>query len=152
MSDALERDEVIGLLEEARIYPGDITVLAKMDTGARTSSLHCECITTTDRDGIKWAKLEVLDVSGKVVQLERKVHRVAKIKRHGGGYQERDVIKLNICVGSVLKETEVNLTNRSHFRYRLLVGREYLKNDFIVDPSLEFTHEISCETGSPENE
>ena len=74
--------------------------------------------------------------------------RVAKVKRHAGKAQERPVVRLGICVGDVLKEVEVNLVDRSRFEYRLLVGRSYLANDFLIDPGARYKTSPTCDGGS----
>jgi len=51
---------------------------------------------------------------------------------------------LGICLGSVYKEVEVNLVDRSNFNYQLLIGRNYLANSFLVDPSLTFSTKSKC--------
>jgi len=77
------------------------------------------------------------------------VTRMARIKRHFGKEQVRYVVKLGICLGSVYREAEVTLVDRTGFNYPLLVGRNFLKDDFLIDPSATFLNKPDCK-GAPE--
>jgi len=136
--------EVVGWVEKAMIYPGGIQIKSKIDTGAKTSSLNCQCITPIKRNGEDWVSFSVKNFKGKITMIEKPIHRVAKIKRHFGGMQERYVVKLGICLGSVYREEEVTLVDRSGFNYQMLIGRNFIKNDFLVDPGNTFLSKPSC--------
>ena len=56
-----------------------------------------------------------------------------------GGFQQRLVIELEISLGEIKKLTKVNLVDRSHFNYQLLIGRSFLKPHFLVDSSKTYT-------------
>lgn len=144
VSSGVEAKQLVGWVENVRIHPGDILVRAKLDTGAKTSSLNCECQQMFSRDGEQWVRFTLTNYKGKSVELERKIHRVARIKRHEGGPQERIVVMLGICLGEIYKEAEVNLIDRTGFNYQLLVGRSFLKDDFVVDPSSTYTVTPRC--------
>lgn len=141
--------QVVGWVENVKVYPGGVTVKAKLDTGAKTSSLDCECITPFKRDGKDWLSFSVRNHKGQVVRLEKPVTRMARIKRHFGKEQLRYVVKLGICLGSVYREAEVTLVDRTGFNYALLVGRNFLKDDFLIDPSTSFLNQPDCK-GAPE--
>lgn len=136
--------ETVGWIERVKLYPGGITVRAKLDTGAKTSSLHCDCITPYERDGEKWVRFGVTNFRGKTMWFERKVERTVTIKRHLGESQERMVIRLGVCLKNTYRETEVNLTDRSGFNYQMLIGRRFLKDEFIVDPGEIATTKPDC--------
>ena len=136
--------EVIGWVENAYVLPGKVLVKAKIDTGAKSSSLHCNCVNKFLRDGERWVEFSLTDVDGKQVSVEKKVIRTVKIKRHFGDMQKRDVIRLGICIGNQYEESDVSLIDRSGFNYNLLIGREYLKEKFIVDSSQQFTVNPHC--------
>jgi hypothetical protein len=148
ISVPVQAKTTVGWVENAVIYPGNILVKAKVDTGARHSSLHCECKTIVKKDGERYIRFSIKNFKGKRVELERKVYRVATIKRHHERRQQRDVIKLAICLGNTLKQVEVNVVDRSGFNYQLLIGRSFLKNDFVVDPALKFVHAPQCQPPS----
>jgi hypothetical protein len=136
--------EVVGWLEKVGIYPGNLTIYAKLDTGAKNSSLNASHITVFERDGEQWVRFDVTSRYGKTATIERKVKRVVKIKRHGAKSQARFAINLGICLGNSYKEVEVNLAERSDFLYQMLIGRSFLGGSFIVDPSAKYTTKPNC--------
>jgi hypothetical protein len=136
--------QIVGWLERVKIYPGSLVLKAKLDTGAKNCSLNAQNIVEFERNGEKWVRFDLVQHSGKRVTMESKMLRVAKIKMREGEPQKRISISLGICLGSLLKEAEVNLTNRSNFNYPMLIGRNFIQDDFIVDPSLKYSVEPSC--------
>jgi hypothetical protein len=141
--------QIVGVIENARILPGDIVIPAKLDTGADNSSLNVRQLTEFEREGGRWVRFEVTDRDGKTVTVERKLLRTAKIKRHQGSRQERPVVRMGICIGNYYKEVEVNLVDRSRFTYQLLIGRSFMKGGLVVDPSVEHTIEPECRREKP---
>ena len=66
--------------------------------------------------------------------------RTCSIKKQGGGFQERPVVRLTIQLGDFCQVTEVNLANRQNFLYPLLLGRQFLKEAGVtVDVNRTFT-------------
>jgi len=135
----------IGWIENVTIHPGELEFKAKMDTGARTSSINARNIDEFSRDDEQWVSFDILNKVGQTVRLELPVERQAIIKRHFGKHQKRFVVKMDICLGHVHKATEVTLVDREGFLYALLIGRSYLKKDFVIDPSEQFTVKPHCE-------
>jgi len=133
-----------GWIEPVQIQPGGMLLDGKLDTGATTSSLDCDCITPQERDGKQWVRFGVRGKDGKVVHIEREVVRKVKIKRHFGGQQERLVVKLGLCLANVYKDVEVTLVDRTGFSYPLLVGRNFLKGNIVVDSDKRYTTEPAC--------
>jgi hypothetical protein len=143
-SDAFAK-QVIGWVENVQVTPGDVVIKAKIDTGADSSSLHCDCLTTYERDGERWARFSITDVDEKTVSVEKKIIRRVKIKRHFGDEQVRDVVRMGVCIGDRYQETDVSLIDRSGLNYSMLIGRKFLKGKFIVDPSQTFMLKPHCE-------
>lgn len=140
--------KTIGWLEMARVYPGNLKIRAKMDTGAKSSSINAFDLHHFEKDGKAWVRFELRDkkASGKIkkVVVEREIIRAVSIKKRGGGTNQRPVVLLEICVAGVHKQIEVNLMDRSNFNYQLLIGRQDLKKDFIIDPEETFTRKPEC--------
>ena len=76
--------------------------------------------------------------------VERRLVRTARIKRHRGMRQQRPVVRMGICVGNYYREAEVNLVDRSNFKYPLLIGRSFMGDRLLIDPSTQFTLEPGC--------
>ena len=139
-----EGKQLVGWLEKVRIYPGNLDIRAKLDTGAKYSSLNASHLAEFMRNGEQWIRFKVTSRYGKTVTFERKVQRVVKIKRHGARPQIRFAIRLGICLGGSYEDAEVNLVDRSDFNYQMLIGRSFLKGKVIIDPSLKYTTKPIC--------
>jgi hypothetical protein len=89
------------------------------------------------------------DIAGednRKVRLERKVVRIARVKKAAGGVQERPTVRLGVCLGDTYRVTEVNLADRSGFKLPFLVGRSFLAERFAIDSSRTYTVEPVCTT------
>jgi hypothetical protein len=135
---------VVGLLEKVRIFPGDLEVVAKLDTGADHSSLHAVDIKRFERDEERWVRFSVVNYEGRKVTIERKVFREARIKRHDRRAPRRPVVTLGVCLGNVYRVVLVNLVDRSRFRCRMIIGRSFMGDKLLVDPSEKYTVEPIC--------
>lgn len=135
---------VIGWLERISVEGGRLILHAKIDTGADSCSLHVTEFEPYKKDGKRWVRFKVMNKSGESVFMDRRVTRVARIKSTETESQRRYFVKMGVCLGNVYKEVQVNLVDRSGFNFHMLVGRNFLKGTFIVDPSLQYTAEPSC--------
>lgn len=127
---------VAGLIENAILYPGDIRLKAKLDTGARTSSLDVDSYRIFTRNGRDMVEFVVPRDDDGHVTVTRPLVRVSRVKERGGSDRTvmRPVVLMTVCIGDVARRTEVNLQDRSNFLYPLLVGRRFLIGAFVVDP------------------
>lgn len=135
---------VVGYLERVRVFPGNFLVFAKIDTGARTSSLNAQDIEYIRKDGKTFVRFSVTNRDNETRTFERPVIRRARIRDIGRPAQVRPVIMLGLCVGNVYRFTQVNLSNRTGFNFQLLVGRRFLAQRMLVDPVRQYTVEPSC--------
>jgi hypothetical protein len=136
---------VVGWIENVSIYPGNMKVKAKLDTGARNSSLNAQNLEQFKRDGENWIRFELKNYKNRLEIFEAKVIRTARIKQLNDKPDIRPVIKLGICIGNTYQEVEVNLEDRSGFNYQMLIGRSFLKGSFIIDPERAFTIKPNCQ-------
>jgi hypothetical protein len=141
---ASEPETIVGWVETARISPGRMQIIAKLDTGSLSSSINAHDITEFDRDGERWVRFTVVNRAGRARTLELPVVRDVVIKDHGGEKNERPVVMMGICIGDHYAETQVSLVDRSGFLYPLLIGRRYLKGTFLVDASRKYTVKPRC--------
>ena len=135
---------VAGWVEKVRIHPDNLLFDAKMDTGADNSSLDASNIKEFEHNGELWVRFEVESKDGERKTLERKLQRVASIKRSGEDSQKRPVVMLGICLGDYYKKVEVNLVDRSKYDYKMLVGRSFMEGYFVVDPSAQYKLQPDC--------
>ncbi len=136
---------VVGWIEDVFVHPGDILIRAKLDTGADVSSLHGLDIEEFDRKGERWVRFTLMDDGGKKVPMERKVVRDITITRHRGREEKRVVVHLGICLGTLYRTVEVNLVDRTGLKYPMLVGRSFMADALLIDPSRELTTRPHCE-------
>ena len=136
--------QTVGLVESVRIDPSGLVVDAKVDTGADNSSIHASNVVRFKRRGESWVRFQVVNSEGKSETLERELVRVAKIKSPTGKSQKRPVVMLGVCLGNTYREVQVTLVDRSRFSYRMIIGRSFLVDDFLVDPSKKYTVRPVC--------
>lgn len=136
-----------GWLEHVSIEGGKLRLTAKLDTGAKTSSVTARDVTKLQRDGRDWVRFRIADTdepdAGHLV-LERPVTRWVRIKRHGGDSDQRPVVELDVCLGAKSRTIEVSLADRTGFNYPVLLGRNYLAGAALVDASRTFTVKPTC--------
>lgn len=140
--DSHEPKLVAGWLENIVLAPSGVRLRAKLDTGAKTSSIHADELETFERDGETWVRFTTRDRKrndGDNFDLERPLFRMAKIKRHGRPPVERPVIELDFCLNQRIYHTEFTLTDRGSFNYPVLLGRKVLEQGIVVDASMIFT-------------
>ncbi len=131
---------VIGAVETLNLEKEKIHLPARIDTGAQTSSLSAVGIQLFERDGKKWVRFQVKDpISGKMIQLERALERIVKIKRHGALAIERQVVTLLVSIGAIRQNCEFSLIDRSDYEYPALIGRNFLNGRAMVDVSREYS-------------
>jgi hypothetical protein len=136
---------IFGFVERVIISEEGFSVKAKLDTGAETSSLDARNIKRFKRDGTSMVRFEVLDPdSEEFVTLERPLSRTVRIRQHIGPEDRRPVVKMLLCVGHIAETVDVNLIDRGHFVYPLLIGRSAMRGRIIVDPALTFTSRPLC--------
>lgn len=142
---------VYGWVEFAELHLNGqpLRLKAKLDTGARSSSLDATDITPFERDGQHWVRFRVSRSGLREPPLmEQPVARYVRIKRHSGPGDRRPVIRLPLCLGDELRTVEVNLTDRGRFIYPLLLGRKALARLAVVDPARTFVREPRCQAGA----
>lgn len=132
---------IMGWLESIYIKPWNRRLTAKLDTGAKTSSLHADKIEHFNKDGDLWVRFSLADTDDQkqgAVIVERPLVRTVNIKSHQSQASIRDVVKLTVCKNGKDYESEFNLVDRSNFNYPVLLGRNFLQEVALVDASATF--------------
>lgn len=127
---------VLGWKEEVSIPTlAGLRLLAKLDSGARTSALHAVDIRYERRQRRDWVRFDLPDVD------QRRRHRFLlplaaqrTVKSSIGDRQLRPVVELELCIAGQTWLTEVTLTDRSDMGIPMLIGRRALGGRFLIDP------------------
>ncbi|MFG6666907.1 ATP-dependent zinc protease [Halomonas sp. HNIBRBA4712] len=145
---AEEERKVYGWVENAVIDHWDITVKAKLDSGALTSSLDARDIELFDKDGEEWVRfrLQLEDQqSGDTFsdEIERPLHREQTV-RGAGGSDERPVVLLDVCMGDTIYEEQFSLRDREEMIYPMLLGRRTISHLGLLDVENTFLQSPEC--------
>jgi len=118
---------------------------AKLDTGARSSSLHVDTLESFQRAGETWLRFALslrrrhpLEISCEAAALDRRI-----VTDTGGRRTERWFIRTQVILAGQSFSVDVNLTDRRHMLFPLLLGRSALIGRFTVDPALSYTQSRS---------
>ena len=116
-------------------------IKAKVDTGARSSSIHASDIEVVDRDDVPWVRFVVepwqrAGSSGRPVEAPLLEHR--SVRSSSGAAEERPVIRTSIRLGSTVVEADLTLAERDSMGFRMLIGREAIRRHFVVDPGRSY--------------
>lgn len=117
---------------------GVLHLRAKVDTGARTSSLHATDIQLFERGGEEWARftIDAEENHYQIVEAPRVAHRM--ITSSNGTSEERLIIKTQLAMGTQMFRAEFSLADRSDMLFPMLIGRTALRRRFLVDPAQSF--------------
>ena len=131
---------IIGETEYVAIPSLDTVFAARIDTGAKRTSIYAVDIEPFERDGKPWVRFTIKNpAKDQEFPLEMEVSRTARIKQLGEESVRRHSVYLVLTMGEITKEVDVNLADRSNFEYPLLLGRDFLKGSVIVDVAQKFT-------------
>ncbi len=117
----------IGTVEDVMLLPWGIVIPARVDTGASSSSLDARDIkikgnTVTFTLAPKYSGIEL-----SLPIIRRKTIRSAESR------ETRVVVEIDLCIGSKRIRAKVNLNDRSRVQYPMLLGRNVLMKNFIIN-------------------
>ncbi len=110
-------------------------IKAKIDTGARTSSLHAVKIKPFKEKGQKFVRFSIHPLQRRKTIIKQCVAPVVDrrfIKDSGGHRELRYVIKTPVKIGSIEREIEISITNRGKMDFRMLIGRTAMENLIVI--------------------
>jgi hypothetical protein len=120
---------------------GILQIKAKVDTGARTSCLHAYYVEPFDRSGEEWVRFGIHPLQRNTTE---EIHCEARVKdrrsvRDSGGHEElRYVIETPVSIGHLRTSIEVTLTDRDTMKFRVLLGRSGIAEQYVVDPARSY--------------
>lgn len=147
MADPARRTPTIGWREWVRLPGlGGAIVKAKVDTGARTSTLHAFDVVEIERGGVPWVSFgfhpnqddDVTEIRAEARLIDRRT-----VTASNGQSELRYVVGTEVVVDSEPIPIELTLTRRDAMGFRMLLGRRAVRGHFVVDPRRSYRAKVS---------
>ncbi len=127
-------------------------IKVKVDTGARSSAIHAVDIHQFELNGVKRVRFQVAPIQSndqRLVMIEADLLEERAITDSGGHQQVRPVILTSVCLGDYHWPIELTLTNRDVMGFRMLLGRQAVRDRFLVNPGQSFlqSQQLALEKG-----
>lgn len=116
-------------------------IKARIDSGAKTSSIQATHIRRFKRGGESWVSFEVNPLQDNLsfsIQCESKIIDTRMVRSSSGISEKRFVIQVPVSIGKNTFEIELTLANRDGMDFRMLLGREAMQDRFLVNPSTRY--------------
>lgn len=117
-------------------------IKAKVDTGARTSTLHAFELDTFSENGVDRVSFKIHPIqkdSEKVVSCVADIVDERLVTDSGGHREQRLIISTLLTIGRWSWPIEMTLTARDNMMFRMLLGRTAIKGTAMVDPNRSYT-------------
>jgi ribosomal protein S6--L-glutamate ligase len=114
---------------------------AKIDTGAKTSALHTHSIEaygSSKRPMVRFSVRPNPDARDPEVEASASVIDQREVISSNGVRELRFVIRSRLSIGGRSWPIEITLTNRERMTYRMLIGRQAIRADMLVDAASSF--------------
>lgn len=116
-------------------------IKTKVDTGARTSTLHAFSLTPFVENGKEKISFDMHPLqhnTKKIIRCQAEVVDVRWVTDSGGHSEERYVIQTPIVIDRQTWVIEITLTERDTMLFRMLLARNAIRGRFMVDPARSF--------------
>ncbi|WP_273569054.1 30S ribosomal protein S6--L-glutamate ligase [Maribacter halichondriae] len=116
-------------------------IKARVDSGAKTSSIQATNIKLYNRGSQEWVRFEVNPIQeNRSIAIECKAKLVDRrtVKSSSGISEERLVVKTPVKLGDSSFDIELTLASRDTMEFRMLLGREALSDRYIVNPAQSY--------------
>lgn len=112
------------------------SIKAKVDTGARSSSLHAFNMIQFEKDGVQWVRFDVHPrqrSKKEIISVEAEILEYRSVRSSSGIAKIRPVIMVEIELLGNKWPVELTLASRDNMGFRMLLGREAFRNRFLID-------------------
>ncbi|HET8735020.1 MAG TPA: RimK/LysX family protein [Pricia sp.] len=113
-------------------------IKARVDSGAKTSSIHANNIEIFTKGDKEWVRFEVdpiQDDPNILIQCETRLLRTKTVKSSMGASEERLLIRTPLTLGKDTFNIKLTLASRDTMNYRMLLGREALNGRYLINPA-----------------
>lgn len=116
-------------------------IKAKIDTGARSSSLHAASMELYEVDGQSWVRFSVHPIQRNetwVIESSAPVLDMRSIRSSSGQAEVRPVIRTAVSLHGRRFKVDLTLADRNQMGFRMLLGREAVRGRFLIDPGQSY--------------
>lgn len=132
----MKKAKVIGWREWVRLPDWGLRIRAKADTGARSSAIDCAEVVELPGERVRFSvRLNRRDT--RLVTLEEPVALRKHVRSSTGQGHDRIFVETTLKLAGRSKRILVSLVCRKRMIHRMLLGREALGGDFVVDSSVD---------------
>lgn len=129
---------VVGELERVWIDQPGVEIVARIDTGASSSSVHAANLEEFERDGDEWVRFE-WQLKERTITTERPVVRYVRVIQQADPKgTRRPVVNMFVQMGDVEENFDFTLADRAHLEYQIILGRNFLTDVALVDVGQKF--------------
>ena len=125
-------------------------IKAKIDTGARSSSLHATDLEYVTRDGRDWVSFAIRPAQRSAkgrIRAEAPLVDRRPVVSSSGTRELRPFVETSIVIGERVFPIELNLTDRRDMGFRMLIGRVDVRRRFLIDPGRSYLSSRSPKPG-----
>jgi hypothetical protein len=122
--------QLIGQTAIVSVSEASMEFTGRVDTGAATTSVHAESV-LVEGDMVSFT---LVGEDGRQVKMQQPIARKGMVRNTSRG-EERIFVELTLNHEGRSKRALVNLNNRAGLTYPILLGRNWLEDDYLVDVS-----------------
>ena len=134
-SEVKRESKIIGWREWVSLPMLDLVAIkGKVDTGAKTSSLHAFDIALEKKGTKTYVNFKVHPIQGDfkvVIACRAPLVDIRSVTDSGGHKEDRYVIRTTLVIAGIKRKIELTLSNRETMKFRMLIGRAALKHFYI---------------------
>jgi hypothetical protein len=113
-------------------------VHAKIDTGARTSTIHAAYLHVEQKNGKEILICRLLGDKKKTFTFDK--YSIKKVKSSNGMEESRFTVSLEVIFANKKMKAQFTLSSRGSMNFPVLIGRNILKRGFLVDVSKTYVY------------
>ena len=116
-------------------------IKAKLDTGAKSSCIHAFDVEILDSENEACVRFKIAPRQRNeetLVQVEAPLLEYRQVRSSTGHNTNRPVIRTSIRLAGQRFEIDLTLVDRSEMGFRMLLGRDALRERFVVDPARSY--------------
>lgn len=117
------------------------SIKAKIDTGAKSSSIHTSDLETFSKGNQEYARFKILPLQRsdrRITEAEAEILEYREVKSSNGEVTLRPVISSHISILGMTWSIELTLASRDDMKFRMLLGRDAFRGRFLIDVSRSY--------------